>query len=306
MNDRSSPTAGAAARTGCTAVDSGADEAADREYVRAVVLRARSSFATGMNVLPAARRDAMFAVYAFCREVDDVADGDGEPHDKLQRLQAWREAVDAFCIGRPTDAVGRVLARAIGDFDLRREDFLAVIDGMDMDAARQVRMADMDELLLYCDRVACAVGRLSVRIFGMEPGQGIALAKSLGEALQLTNILRDLHEDAAIGRLYLPITSLRAHGIADVEDPTAVLDHPNLGKVCDELAERAQARFAESGQRAARAKRRQVLPAVLMMRAYERILVKLRRRGWRDLDRRVSLSRSEKIWIALRYGPLGW
>jgi phytoene synthase len=283
-----------------------ADAAADTAYVRAVVLRARSSFATGMKVLPAERRDAMFAVYAFCREVDDIADDPGHPQDKRDRLNAWRSDVDAFYDGRPRGAIGRALARATAEFGLRREDFLAVIDGMEMDAAERVRLADRDELLLYCDRVACAVGRLSIRVFGMEPELGDALAKSLGEALQLTNILRDLHEDAVIDRLYLPLATLAAHGIDNTEDALAVLGHPNLGSVCDEIARLAEARYAESEKLAARAQRRHVLPAVLMMRAYGRLFTKLQRRGWRDLERRVSLSRAEKLWIALRYGLIGW
>jgi phytoene synthase len=298
MNDRPS--------RGAEADMSMADRAADAAQVRAVVLRARSSFATGMKVLSAERRDAMFAVYAFCREVDDIADGDGSPQDKLQRLNAWRADVDAFCGGRPSGAVGRSLARAVADFGLRQEDFLAIIDGMEMDAAHQVRLADMDELHLYCDRVACAVGRLSVRVFGMEPGPGDALAKALGEALQLTNILRDLHEDAVIERLYLPATRLRAHGIDGDGDALFVLRQPRLGAVCDEIAQLARVRYQESARLAAGAPRRQVLPAMLMMHAYERLLAKLQRRGWRDVSMRVSLSRPEKLWIALRHGPWGW
>ena len=298
MNDHSSP----AIRT----VDSAADIAADMAHVRGVVLRARSSFTTGMKVLPAERRDAMFAVYAFCREVDDIADGDGSPMDKLNRIDAWRTAVDDIYGGRPRDAVGRALCRAVADFGLRREDFVAVIDGMAMDAAAKVRLADLDELRLYCDRVACAVGRLSVRIFGMEPAPGDALAKALGDALQLTNILRDLHEDAVIDRLYLPATLLGDQGIDVSGDALAVLSQPGLRAVCDDIAGIAEARYQEAKILSAGSPRRQVLPAVLMMRAYERLLVKLRRKGWRELDRRVSLSRPEKLWIALRYGPLGW
>ncbi len=286
--------------------DLAADMAADMAHVRGVVMRAQSSFAAGMKVLPADRRDAMFAIYAFCREVDDIADGSGSPAEKKNALHDWRTDVDAIYAGRPPNAICRVLSRAIADFELRREDFLAVIDGMEMDAAPQVRLADMDELHLYCDRVACAVGRLSVRVFGMESGRGDALAKALGEALQLTNILRDLHEDATVDRLYLPAACLRAHGIVDAKDALSVLNRPELGSVCDELAELAQSRYGEAERLVRGAPRRQVLPAVLMMRVYERVLGKLRRRGWQNITQRLSLSRLEKLWVALRYGPLGW
>ncbi len=105
------------------------------------------------------------------------------------------------------------LARAVRSFDLQREDLLAIIDGMDMDVIADIRAPDRATLELYCDRVACAVGRLSVRVFGMAHDAGLALAHHLGMALQLTNILRDLDEDASLGRLYLPREALQAHGI---------------------------------------------------------------------------------------------
>lgn len=284
----------------------GKNPAEDMAHVRGVVLRAQSSFAAGMKVLPADRRDAMFAVYAFCREVDDIADGHSSPAEKTSALNAWRRDIEATFAHRPHNAVCRELSRAIANYRLHREDFLAVIDGMEMDAAPKVRLADMAELHLYCDRVACAVGRLSVRVFGMEEGRGDSLAKALGEALQLTNILRDLHEDATVDRLYLPAESLRAHGIVDTGDALSVLSQPGFGLVCDELAQLARSRFGEAERLSRGTPRRQVLPAVLMMRVYERVLGKLCRRGWQDITQRLSLSRLEKLWVALRYGPLGW
>ncbi len=125
----------------------------------------------------------------------------------------------------------RALARTAHDFSLRKEDFLAVIDGMDMDAAADIRAPDWATLDLYCDRVASAVGRLSVRVFGMNELDGIALAHHLGRALQLTNILRDVDEDAEIGRLYLPREALRDAGIISA-DPMTVLTNPMLGEAC--------------------------------------------------------------------------
>ena len=121
------------------------------------------------------------------------------------------------------------LAQAVRGFDLQREDFIAIIDGMEMDVIADIRAPDQPTLDLYCDRVACAVGRLSVRVFGMEHDAGIALAHHLGRALQLTNILRDLDEDASLGRLYLPREELQAAGITSTE-PAEVLAHPAIGK----------------------------------------------------------------------------
>ena len=153
--------------TGTPAID-----AADIAYLHDVVRKANSSFTAGMRVLPRARRDALFSVYAFCREVDDIADEPGEPEAKRLALSAWRVRIDGICVGEADGPLARTLVAATAGYGLRREDFHAVINGMEMDAAPRVRIADDAELSLYCDRVACAVGRLCVRIFGMDENTG--------------------------------------------------------------------------------------------------------------------------------------
>jgi phytoene/squalene synthetase len=186
-----------------------------------------------MRILPRAQREAMFEIYSFCRLVDDVADSTAPHAERRPQLAQWRQRIEAMYAGDvPSDLRG--LARAVNDFKLEKQDFLAVIDGMDMDAAEDIRAPDWAKLDLYCDRVASAVGRLSVRVFGMAENDGIALAHHLGRALQLTNILRDIDEDADIGRLYLPAEELRKAGI-DVTDPKtdlkAVIASPRLDQV---------------------------------------------------------------------------
>jgi phytoene synthase len=245
----------------------------------------------------------MFAVYAFCRQVDDIADDPGEEADKLARLAQWRREIESLYAGRPQHPVGRALAAPVVRFGLNKEDFLAVVDGMEMDAAGSLRIADMDHLRLYCDRVACAVGRLSNRVFGIDDETGARLARALGEALQLTNILRDIGEDAGRDRLYLPQDLLGAHGITET-DAGAVLAHANLPGVCAEMAGIAQRRFDEAAALLANCDRRRMRPAIMMMEAYRRIFLGLSRRGWRDLDQPVSLSRAEKLWVLLRYGVI--
>ena len=162
-----------------------------------------SSFYAAMRIMPREQREAMFEIYSFCRAVDDIADEAGERNERLTQLQRWRENIDALYAGTPPPGL-RNLAQAVHTFDLQREDFHAVIDGMEMDVKTTIRAPDFATLDLYCDRVASAVGRLSVRVFGLDKELGLALAHHLGRALQLTNILRDLDEDAGIGRLYLP------------------------------------------------------------------------------------------------------
>lgn len=276
--------------------------ATDIAYVYGVVRKANSSFTAGMRMLPPAPRNALYAVYAFCREVDDIADKTGELEYKRQELSTWRVRINGICVGNADGPLARRLVTAIAVYGLKRENFIAIIDGMEMDAELCVRIADDAHLSLYCDRVACAVGRLCARIFGMEEYAGDMLAKSLGEALQLTNILRDLHEDAEQNRLYLPADLLAANGIVHTGDALAVLRNSALPAVCESIAERAQVRYDEARVLIAASERRQVLPAVLMLESYGRVLARLRRGGWRDLETRISLSRPEKFWLFLRHG----
>ena len=270
-------------------------------HVRSLVRRSGTSFFWAMRTLPAAKRNAMYAVYAFCREVDDIADDPGEEADKRTRLDQWRDEVERIYAGRPRFAISHAVAGAVARFGLRKQDFLSVIDGMEMDAAPRVRIADMDELNLYCDRVACAVGRLSVRVFGVDGAHGDRVAHALGRALQLTNILRDLHEDAQRDRLYLPGELLRAHGVTG-SDAAAILTHPALPDVCAEVAEMAERRFDEAVSALAACDRHKVRPAIVMMEVYRKVFRLLVRRGWRRLGEPVKLSRAEKLWIAFRHG----
>lgn len=167
-----------------------------------------SSFYSAMRLMPRAERDAMFAIYAFCRMVDDIADdGKGTREERHQALVAWRDELDALYAGQRA-VHAKFLKPAINKYGLRKIDFLTVIDGMDMDVAEDIRAPTLKVLDLYCERVASAVGRLSIKVFGMEEEPGFKLAHHLGRALQLTNILRDIDEDAAIGRLYLPLEYL--------------------------------------------------------------------------------------------------
>ncbi len=276
----------------------------DWAQVEAAVRASGTSFYWAMRLLPAEKRRAMFAVYAFCREVDDIADEPGELDEKTRRLELWRDAIAALYAGRPVGLLPRALAEPIRGFALRQADFLAIIDGMKMDAAERVRIVDRDELVLYCDRVACAVGRLSTRIFGMDAETGERLAFSLGQALQLTNILRDLVEDAERDRLYLPADLLAAIGCVDTEVATDVLRHRRLPEVCEVIASRARARFAEARDIVARCDRRQIRPAVVMMEVYGRLFRRLTARGWQRWAEPVAVPSSEKLWIALRYGFL--
>jgi phytoene synthase len=274
----------------------------DLDTVEAMVRSAGTSFYRGMRVLPPDRRHAMYAIYAFCRIVDDIADESADLAQKLFELAEWRQRVADLFRGNADSAVTRVLLAAVRAFKLREDDFIAVIDGMQMDAQQAIVAPDVATLDRYCDLVAGAVGRLSVRAFGDASRDADEVAKALGRALQLTNILRDLHEDAARGRLYLPREWLDEAGVP--ADPVAALRSPGLSMVCERLAARARGYFREAATTMRRCNRRAMRPARLMGANYSAVLTRLERRGWRDLERPIKLPKWQKLWIALRYGLL--
>jgi squalene synthase HpnD len=259
---------------------------------------ARSSFYTGMRILPRAQREAMFEIYSFCRAVDDIADDPGPRDERSAALERWRGDLAALYAGAPPPQLSG-LAAAVRSFDLAQGDFLAVIAGMAMDVDADIRAPDLATLDLYCDRVACAVGRLSVRVFGLERDAGLALAHHLGRALQLTNILRDLDEDAAIGRLYLPRETLRGVGIISA-DPATVLANPMLGEACNVIIERAKGEFAQARAIMARSPRRAVRAPRIMGEAYRLILDRLIARGFAPPRAPVHLPRAKILFIVLR------
>ena len=276
----------------------------DPALIRLITERTRaagSSFYWGMRLLDQRRRLAMYAIYAFARDVDDIADEPATPEERTRGLDAWRAEIDAIYAGRPTQPLGRALAGPVRDYALDRADFLAIIDGCAMDGAGLMLRPSAATLDLYCDRVAAAVGRLSVKVFG-EPGpNGIAVANALGRALQLTNILRDLREDTQLARLYLPDELLAKHGIAG-NDPAGVLAHPAIPLVCAELGSQARAYFDQADQAMARCSRRAMRPARLMEVMYRGLLERMAARGWHIVDVRVRVPSALKLWYVLRYG----
>jgi presqualene diphosphate synthase len=258
-----------------------------------------SSFYTAMRILPRAQREAMFQIYSFCRQVDDIADSDGPRQERLAALQQWRDDVSALYQGRPPARL-RDYAATVARFELKREDFLAVIDGMEMDVPADIRAPDMATLDLYCDRVASAVGRLSVKVFGMPEEDGVLLAHHLGRALQLTNILRDIDEDADLGRLYLPREGLLHAGITS-DDPKRVAAERALPKVCLPLAERAKRHFEQADEVMKRNSRRAVRAPRIMGKYYRAILDLLLERGFAAPREPVRVGKLVRIAIILRY-----
>ncbi|NHN89270.1 presqualene diphosphate synthase HpnD [Acetobacter conturbans] len=257
----------------------------DLARVEAIVKQAGTSFAAGMRILPPYRRYGMYAIYAFCRVVDDIADGDspalrGAEHtkDRLARLQEWRERIARLYDDKTEDALDRVLHASIRFFSLHQKDFDAVIDGMAMDADGPIVAPDEETLDLYCDRVASAVGRMSVHVFGDSSEHAGRVAYHLGRALQLTNILRDVAEDARIGRLYLPKELLARFDVP--ADPQKAVAAPGLAGVMRVLAARARDHFRQAFKDMKKCDRKAMMPARMMGGCYLAILNALERRGW--------------------------
>lgn len=277
----------------------------DISFIRAKVQAAGSSFYWAMRLLPAHKREALFAIYAFCREVDDIADGDQTREEKIVALDRWRRKIEDLYAGKPGDEITRALLPAVDTFKLRKKDFIAVIEGMEMDARGPIVAPPLEELDLYCDRVASAVGRLCIHAFGEPTPMGERVANRLGRALQLTNILRDVEEDAAIGRLYLPAEYLAEAGIPTA-NPNAVAADARLPKVIAALGAVAEQAFADSEAALAQCDKNAVRPAVIMMRVYRQHLDRIRDSGWTLVPPLRGFARFKakavKLWTAVQIG----
>jgi phytoene synthase len=263
----------------------------DAAVVRARVARAGSSFTRGMLVLKGDRRRALFAVYGFCRAVDDIADATMPEAEKRRFLAEWRDKLIA-----PDCALSRELAWAREAFALPLDDCEAMIEGMETDAADRVRLARGADLDTYCYRVAGTVGRMSVRIFGVP--EAVGFGARLGHTLQLVNILRDLDEDAQRDRVYIPLNYLGRQNIADGAAPT-IVSQPGIAVLCGILARRVERGFAGAERDLMNLDARAMRPAAVMMWAYRRLFERMRVRGWQPGARqRPRLTRAEKLRMA--------
>jgi phytoene synthase len=263
-----------------------------------------SSFYSAMRLMPKAEREAMFAIYGFCRIVDDIADdGIGTRDERKVELVKWRVELDELYAGNPSERA-QFLVEPVRKYGLRKADFLTVIDGMDMDVAEDIVAPSKKTLDLYCERVASAVGRLSIKVFGMEEGPGDELAHHLGRALQLTNILRDIDEDAGIGRVYLPREYLKDAGITSL-DPKTIIADPRIDQVCKAVARDAHTWYDGAAAVLAKKPKGRIGTPRLMGAVYEEILRQTEVVGWKPPRTRVSLSKPKLLSIVVRHGIFG-
>lgn len=262
------------------------------------VRRARSNFYMPMRLMPRQRREAMFAIYAFARTLDDIADGSQPREQKHGALETWRRELDAVYRGAPGTPIGAALKTAVTRYDLPHEEFAALIDGMAMDVDEMMVAAPQATVDLYCRRVAGTIGILAISVFGGISAAEREFALALGRALQLTNIARDMTEDAGRGRIYVPREIFTALGIA-VPPAGELLRHPRFADLRSRMCALAEDAYREAEKAlAACPVRRRLWPALAMMSIYRRILAKL---GTAPADApRARITRSAQLRIALR------
>lgn len=275
------------------------------QYVQDKAAASGSSFYYAFLFLPPPRRAAITAFYAFCREVDDVVDEVTDPGVAATKLAWWRKEVESAFAGQPNHPVTRALMPHAAPFGLRAEQLLSVIEGCEMDL-RQNRYLDEPALLRYCHLVAGVVGEVSASIFGAEPGRPVSeatvrYAHLLGRAFQLTNIIRDVGDDARRGRIYLPVAELqrfdvKAHELLKTSAPYGYSER--FEALMKFQAARAQAAYDEALALLPAAERRAQRPGLMMATIYRTLLGEIERGGYQVLHQRVALTPIRKLWLA--------
>jgi phytoene synthase len=268
------------------------------DYCQDKAARSGSSFYYSFLFLPPQRRLAITALYAFCREVDDVVDETSDAQVAVRKLDWWEHEIERLFQGSPDHPVTRALAPHLQAYDLTRARLLEVIAGMRMDLV-QNRYADQEALALYCRRVAGVVGEMASSIFGRTDPATLRYADRLGLAFQLTNIIRDVGEDARKGRIYLPQEDLQRHGVTTA-DLLAGRRSPGFSALMREMSERARRAYREAYALLPDADRRAQRPGLIMAAIYSTLLDEIERDDFQVLDRRTSLTPIRKLWLAWR------
>jgi phytoene synthase len=271
----------------------------EADYARCaeITRRSTSNFYYAFMLLPGERRRALHAVYAFCRFIDDIAD-DESAGDAASLLSRWREELERVYRGQPTRAISRALADSVRHFNIPRKYFEDIIAGVEMDLTRK-RYPNFDDLRLYCYRVASVVGLICIEIFGYTNPAARIYEEKLGIAFQITNILRDVKEDAGRNRIYLPLEDLARFGVAEDEILYSVYSS-NFVRLMEFEAARAQDFYREAEAALPAEDRSSLLTAEAMRLIYGALLERIVRSNYRVLDRRLSLPAPLKLYLVGR------
>ncbi|MBI3317541.1 MAG: presqualene diphosphate synthase HpnD [Candidatus Omnitrophica bacterium] len=269
-----------------------------RDYCRWLTRASGSHFALGIRLLPVQKREAMEAVYAYCRAVDDAVDGNSDPALARRELSLWRGQIASLENGFPVHPIAVALQRVLRRYQIPARHFEDLLQGMEMDLTRR-RYATFEELRVYCEHVASVVGLISIGVFGCERPASGAYARNLGIALQMTNILRDLKSDAGRGRIYLPQEELR-FGVSEeeiLEGKRSESFRRLMAFQCQRAKEffrRAQESLEESGEKG------KLLPARLMGAVYGALLTQIERSNYDVYARPIKVAPARQAWIAAK------
>ena len=268
------------------------------DYCQQKAAASGSSFYYSFLFLPAEKRQAIMALYAFCREVDDVVDECSDPAMAQAKLAWWRTEIAALYAGHPSHPVTQSLATALGRFDLAQELMQEIIDGMEMDLTG-ARYASFSDLHLYCYRAASVVGLLAAEIFGYQNRQTLKYAHDLGLAFQLTNIIRDVGEDARRGRIYLPVDELQRFNVpaADILNSRY---SDNFRALMEFQYQRAEATYEKALGQLPAVDRKSQKAGLIMAAIYRATLREIAHDGYQVLHQRISLTPLRKLWLATR------
>ena len=269
--------------------------------IKQIVKRSGSSFFWGISLLPRAKRNAMYTLYAFFRHIDDVVDGNLNIEEKQEILKAWREEIDNIFDKRaPVTDIGRRIYKNCMRFKLPKEEFIKLIDSISMDLPEPMRAPSLKELYRYCRGVAGVPGNLSLRVFGCTDEKLIEeLSRTLGTALQITNILRDIKEDAYAGRLYIPREFLQKAGITSTDPETVIVDK-NLAVAREELAKIALENFAEAQRLIEKLDKKSKRPVNVIACLYKKYFDIMQKRGWEVISPKPKISRLLKFGLILK------
>ena len=269
--------------------------------IQKMVKKSGTSFFWGLRLLPSAKRNAMYTIYAFFRHIDDIVDGNAPVEEKLDLLAAWRQEIDNIYDKKvPTTDIGRKIYKNCMRFKLPKEEFIRLIDCISMDLPQPIQAPSLQRLLQYCRGVAGVPGNLSLRIFGCtDPKLIEELATSLGTALQLTNILRDVKEDALLQRLYIPAEFLQKAGI-ETTDPLSAVVHKNLVRARQELASVAEQNYTKAFELIKKLDKKTARPVKAIAYIYKRYFDIMEKRGWEVISPKPKVARSSKLYLALK------
>lgn len=269
--------------------------------IKRMVKKSGTSFFWSMRLLPKAKRNAMYTIYAFFRHIDDIVDGDKDIGEKLELIAAWRQELDNIYDKKtPVTEIGRRIYKNCMRFKLPKSEFIRLIDSITMDLPNPVQAPNLSQLDRYCRGVAGVPGSLSLRIFGVEDEALIEkLASTLGNALQLTNILRDVKEDAQADRLYIPKEYLDKAGI-DATDPLTVVVNKNLAIAREELAKTAAKNYDEAYELIKKLDKKAARPVLMIANIYKRYFNIMQNRGWEIISPKPFVSKWQKLTIALQ------